>query len=227
MPVRDVFEGDDPPRVIERRDEVVALYKPSGIATHRATPDVPDLVAFANESLEGDGWAPIHRLDRGTSGVVLLSNDPDTRRRVSAHFESGSVSKRYLALVAGQARKKGIIRRALPDRRRDKPLPAITRYRLSALFQITAKRSFSLVVARPETGRRHQIRRHFAGIGHPIVGDDRYQKRPVPVPGFPGRLWLHAEELALPDWTISCPLPALLSAHLELLDERSARAETG
>ena len=98
--------------------------------------------------------------------------------------------------------------------RRGRPLPAVTRYR-----HREALGGFSLVEARPETGRKHQIRRHLHGIGHPIVGDERYRPRRFKaVPGYPGRLWLHAAALELPDGhTIVAPLPPALMDHLDRL----------
>ena len=80
--------------------------------------------------------------------------------------------------------------------------------------------AFTLIEARPATGRKHQIRRHLHGLGHPIVGDERY---PLPrfraVPGFPGRLWLHALGVMLPDETIlQDPLPPELEAHLAFME---------
>jgi len=75
------------------------------------------------------------------------------------------------------------------------------------------------VACRLETGRTHQIRVHLAAIGHPVVGDTRYgPPRFRPVPAFPGRLWLHAHRVRLPDgWEVLSPLPASLEAHLEVL----------
>ena len=132
--------------------------------------------------------APVHRLDRETSGVLLCASDPALRAELGAFFASGRVEKRYRALVHGRTHAKGIVRRALADGRRGRPLPAVTRYRrLEALGRVT------LIEARPETGRKHQIRRHLAGVGHFVVGDERYPPRRFSgVPGFPGRLWLHA-----------------------------------
>src|SRR5690606_57771 len=108
---------------------------------------------------------------------------------------SSTVVKRYRALVHGRTNAKGIVRRPLADARRGRALPAVTRYRRLAIYGRT-----SLIEARPETGRQHQIRRHLAGVGHPVVGDARYgPARFAPVPGFPGRLWLHCASIELPN----------------------------
>jgi 23S rRNA-/tRNA-specific pseudouridylate synthase len=132
------------------------------------------------------------------------------------HFAEGTVQKRYLALVFGQTRDKGIIRRALADGRRSKPLEAVTRYRTLEKFS-----KWSLLSVRPETGRKHQIRRHLQGIGHAVIGDTRYLPRGRPtVPAFPGRLWLHAERIEIDGRTFEAPLAPELEAHLAVLRSR-------
>ncbi len=159
---------------------------------------------------------PVHRLDRPTSGVLLCSPNPRTRAEVGAMFADGSVKKEYRALVHGNADRTGEVDRPLMDGRRGRKLPATTRWRrLRAYLRLT------YLSVLPETGRKHQIRRHLRGVGHPLVGDDRYgPSRPPRVPGFPYRLWLHAIRLDLPDGrTFECPLPMELQKHLDLLDE--------
>ena len=115
----------------------------------------------------------------------------------------------------------GIIRRPL-SYGRGRTQPAVTRYRCLAVHG-----RFSYLEVRPETGRKHQIRRHLHGIGHPLVGDTRYRPRRFrAVPGFPGRIWLHALRLELPDGRhFEAPLPPELSAHLEVLAAGATRRE--
>jgi 23S rRNA-/tRNA-specific pseudouridylate synthase len=138
---------------------------------------------------------------------------------------TGRIEKTYLALAHGRTRKKGVIRRKLKDNRRKQPLPATTRYRTLEVLG-----TVSLVAVRIETGRKHQIRRHFEGIGHPLVGDSRYRgRRKRGLPGAPSRLWLHARALVLPgpllgdpvaeDLVFESPLPTELLAHLGSLRE--------
>lgn len=209
------------PAILRREGALWALAKPAGLAAHpTGDPSVPDVIGWAVAHGAPEGLAPVHRLDRDTSGVLLASHDPVLRASLGALFAEGAVRKRYLALVAGRAHAKGIVRRPLADARRGRPLPAVTRYRRLAIFG-----RVSLLEVRPETGRRHQIRRHLAGIGLPIVGDARYgPRRFAPVAGFPGRLWLHAASLELPDGRVfEAPLPRELADHLALLGERFGR----
>jgi len=210
--------NDEPakPTVISRDGDIWVIHKPSGYAVHPTGDDSDmDLVTWMNQSFPSEGvFAPAHRLDRATSGVVLLSPDPDVRGMLGGWFKEGLIRKEYRALVFGHIHKRGTIRRKLKDPRRGKSLAAVSRYwKLEDLFRC------SLVKVVPETGRRHQIRRHLCGIGHAIIGDDRYKPRKFhPVPGFPGRLWLHAQRLDLPDGRIlTAPLPPELKRSLEIL----------
>lgn len=213
-----MIEGS--PEVLEAKNTLWVLFKPSGMPVHATQdPKTLDLMNWAiKEAAAPPSLAPIHRLDRGASGLVLCSSDADERRHMGELFSSGQIHKVYRALVIGHTHKKGILRRPLKDARRRKKLPSVTRYRLLARYPKT-----SLLAVSPETGRKHQIRRHLQGMGHAIVGDDRYPpRRFTTVPGFPGRLWLHALRLELPDGRLfESPLPAELEAHLELLEEKA------
>jgi RluA family pseudouridine synthase len=206
------------PEVIHREGALWVLAKPSGLAAHPTGTNVPDVITWALEHAGAPPeLAPVHRLDRETSGVMVCATDPALRAELGERFARGEVEKRYRALVHGRTHAKGILRRPLPDGRRGRPLPAVTRYRcVERLGRV------SLLEVRPETGRTHQIRRHLAGVGHAIVGDERYPPpRFSPVAGFPGRLWLHAISVALPDGrTFVAPLPDELAEHLALLRER-------
>lgn len=207
------------PSILGTVDGIWAVSKPSGLRVHPANDDgAPDLIAWlASQPELPPGLVPVHRLDAQTSGIVLCAATPERRREVSQWFADGLVGKGYLALVYGIARRKGVVQRPLQDARRKRPLKARTRYRRRELLG-----RFSLLEAWPETGRKHQIRRHLHGIGHPIVGDERYRpRRKLSVPAFPGRLWLHAAQLVLPDGTtVTAPLPEALLSHLDTLRQQ-------
>ena len=187
----------------------LVLNKASGMSVHNAQPGELDLVGWLRR--EGRHERPVHRLDKGTSGLVLCASG-EAAAQVGAWFVGGEVRKTYLALVAGRARPKGVVRRALKEG--GKRVEAVTRY-----LRLEQLGGFALLELRPQTGRKHQIRRHLASIGLPLVGDSRYgPRRPRRVPGFPGRLWLHALRLELPDRSrFEAPLAPELAAHLELL----------
>ncbi|MEZ4440651.1 MAG: pseudouridine synthase [Polyangiaceae bacterium] len=115
---------------------------------------------------------PVHRLDRGTSGVVIFARDPTTAAALGEQLRQRAVEKRYLALLRGRLEGQGVIDH--PVRRReegDERVAAVTEYR--GLGSSPVARC-CLVEARPRTGRLHQIRRHFKHLSHPIIGDVTY-----------------------------------------------------
>jgi 23S rRNA-/tRNA-specific pseudouridylate synthase len=195
-------------------DHFYAFFKPAGWLTHGAGTDAPDLVTWilAQSGLPRN-LRPVHRLDVDTSGVVLCATHRG-RAEACGWFADRKAHKTYLALVAGRARSKGVIRHALREGKGT--IPAETRY-------ITAERlgGFTLVEVSPITGRKHQIRRHLASVGLPVVGDTRHRGSFRPVPAFPGRLWLHATVLRVPfgegDREIRSPVPPELEATLVAL----------
>ena len=206
------------PQLLHRASTLVVVAKPSGWLVHPAGTDRPDVMAWL-ESQGLDGLVPVHRLDAETSGVTLFAPRSEAGRWGEA-FATGQVEKRYLALVFGHPRAKGIVRRALSDGRRGYALEAVTRYRTLESFPRCA-----LVAARPETGRKHQIRRHLQRIGHAVVGDARYRPRGKrTVPAFPGRLWLHAEALEIDGVRHVAPLPQELEDHLIVLRAKARDA---
>ena len=203
------------PILVARVGELWVLSKPAGFAVHRAGEGAPDLMAWAVQNLDAPpGLSPIHRLDLETSGVVLCAGDPKILARYGQFFARGEAVKRYRALVHGRAHLKGVIRRPLKEPGGSKMQDAITRYRKLAWYGPT-----TYMEVRPETGRKHQIRRHLQGIGHAVVGDERYPpKRFRAIAGFPGRLWLHAQSIELPGGVrFEAPLPPELKAHLAML----------
>jgi 23S rRNA-/tRNA-specific pseudouridylate synthase len=208
------------PTLLFADDDLVVVDKPSGWLVHAGGPDsdAPDLGSWLAKQDVPTGLAPAHRLDLGTSGVVLFGS-PGVIAQLGAWFSEGRVTKRYQALVFGKTRPKGIIKRPLQDGRRGKKIEAVTRY-----HTVEAFKTCSLLDITPQTGRKHQIRRHFQGLGHALVGDTRYGPRGRPtVPAFPGRLWLHAASLTLPDdREFEAPLPPELVAHLDALRDRAA-----
>lgn len=203
------------PTIVSDDEGLLVVDKPAGWIVHPAGPTAaPVLIDWVREALGLDYVAPVHRLDVETSGIVLLASRREVAGSLGAALARKELSKQYLALVAGRTNDKGIVRVPLDDARRGRPLEAVTRYR-------TAERlgGFTLVRARPEHGRKHQIRRHLASVGHPVVGDSRWgPRRPMRCPGFPGRLWLHASRLELPDGrAFEAALPPELEAHLAVL----------
>jgi len=204
--IREALADTEPeavPGFIAIHDDLVVMDKPAGWVVHDAGGGAPDLSEWIG------GLDPLHRLDMGTSGLVVYGR----HAHAFAALDDAPL-KAYLALVWGGTRPKGTIRRALADARRGKPLEAVTKYRtVQRLGQV------SYVRVRIETGRKHQVRRHMEGMGHPVVGDARYRgRRSQPLAGAPARMWLHSGQLHLEDGRhFEAPLPPSLAAHLEAL----------
>jgi len=169
----------------------------------------------------------VHRLDRGTSGALLFARTSAAAATLTARFESRQVDKRYLALVRGEPAASGTIDHPIPRSVEDAGaprVPAVTHYQLVA--RSTVDRC-SLVLAIPETGRGHQVRRHLRHLGHPLVGDVNYGRgeinRRYRAEYGLHRLALHALDLAFDHpvtrarVAVTAPMPDDLALPLERL----------
>lgn len=165
-------------------DEWLAVVdKPAGLIVHAAPGQRSETLVDALGGLLGGGEAErvgiVHRLDRETSGLLLVARDEEPHRRLSAMIKARAVERRYLALVEGRpSARTGTIDAPLgrdpraPERRSVRGRGA--REARTHFEVLEALAADSLVAVRLETGRTHQIRAHFAAIGHPLVGDPRY-----------------------------------------------------
>ena len=174
-------------------DWLVVIDKPAGLLVHRSPVDARE-TRFAVQMLRdqlGRYVYPVHRLDKGTSGVLVFALDQATARAMSDAFAGATVEKWYLALVRGWPDEHGEIDHALRPVEDDvlprgerQPQTARTVYERLATFEIPHRvdryptSRYALVQLRPQTGRRHQLRRHLAHLSHPIVGDSTYGKGP-------------------------------------------------
>jgi 23S rRNA pseudouridine955/2504/2580 synthase len=153
-------------------DKLLVINKPAGLAVHEGKRTRKrDSVLGILESRYRGKLVPklIHRLDKDTSGLLLVAKDHDTAKILESRFEEGSIDKRYLCLLAGRLpRNHGTIDFPLPGRAGN-PVQAFTRFKVEKRFSDT-----TLVRVRIETGRMHQIRLHFAKLGYPVVMDDQH-----------------------------------------------------
>jgi 23S rRNA (uracil1939-C5)-methyltransferase len=203
------------PEVLYRDEELLAVAK----APHEPTTPQGEHDGSLLHRVKRLGGAeratPVHRLDIGTSGIVLFALEPEHVRALSRALAEGE--KEYVALVRGVVRDKGSIRRPLVERGR--PLEARTRY---VRKDIVGGHSF--VVVRPDEGRKHQIRRHFAAIGHALVGDERYGHGPTNqhfgAKYFLDRSFLHCGRLAITHHGQPLELAAPLAPDLSYVLER-------
>ncbi|MCA9518016.1 MAG: pseudouridylate synthase [Myxococcales bacterium] len=207
--------------LIHRDEALVVANKPSGLAVHRGWAKDDAYLMTIVRDLVGAWVFPIHRLDRATSGVVLFGLTPEDAEAVQAQIRARAVDKRYLALVRGvMPEGPTVIDRPLATDKGGEPKPARTDVTRLWVF----RRRYSLVEARPHTGRQHQVRRHLRGLSHPIIGDVRYgrgeENRAFRAEFGLERLALHAREVRCAHprtgapLTLSAPLPPDLAGPL-------------
>lgn len=165
-------------RILYRDDHYVAIDKPAGLLVHRTALANADRFALQGvRDLLGRRVYPIHRLDRPTSGVLVFGLSPEAARGLGLAFQERRVDKRYLAVVRGYAATADTIDYPLQEDENGERRPAVTHYRRLATVELDmpvgryASARYSLVEANPVSGRRHQLRKHFKHIFHPIVGD--------------------------------------------------------
>lgn len=150
-------------------DRLIVLNKPAGLAMHPAAEVDDNLADRASDWMEKRSnhpvrAYPINRLDRGTSGVVLLATSSSNAGIMGRQVKEEGLDKRYLTVVEGVLTGEGVIDRALDGKE------SVSRYR-----SIAAGEHYSFLLVEPVTGRTHQIRRHLAMTGHPVAGDKRYE----------------------------------------------------
>ena len=203
-------------KIIFENKEMIVVEKPAGVQIH---PDAHEkqntlvnwLVAKFPEVIGvGDGSAGselrpgiVHRLDKDTSGVMLIARNQKSFEKMKVLFQKRKVQKKYVAIVYGKIFPKvGIIEKPLAraknyrrqtvagERTSTKIREAVTKYRVVREFG-----SYSLVELWPKTGRTHQIRIHLLSVGNPIVGDSLYKLKNIKTLVFPRHL-LHAQEIS-------------------------------
>jgi 23S rRNA pseudouridine1911/1915/1917 synthase len=210
--------------LLYRDPHLLALAKPRGLPTLPGAGFLEHTLLAAARRL-APGAAPVHRLGRGTSGLVLLALDAEARRRLAARFRERGVVKLYRALVTGEPPPELTIDTPIgpvPHRRLGRIHAASTSGRpaRSEARRLEQRDGAALVEVRIGTGRPHQIRIHMAAAGYPLVGDPVYAPggRPRPAAGLPGDAGyhLHAWRLVLVHplagtrLELVCPPPAIL-----------------
>lgn len=219
-------------RILLEDEDLLVLDKPAGLAVHGGSGISLGVIELLR-ALCGPGQylELVHRLDRETSGCLLVAKRASALRNMHAQFRDGTVDKRYLALLVGR----------WPGRARTVDAPLATEHRRggerhvrvdgggkpAATHFVPLERfpAASLAEIQLKTGRTHQIRVHAASIGHPVAGDNRYGPPAEPVAAACGlrRLFLHARSLTLQHprtgtpLTVEAPLPPDLLAVLETL----------
>lgn len=241
-----------PLSIVYQSEHYIAVDKPAGMLVHRSWLDTNE-TTFLLQTLRnqiGCHIYPIHRLDRPTSGIVLFALNSKAAQLMAQQFEQHQIKKNYYAIVRGWTETQGCINyplREIHDPIADqlanpnKPAQtAITHYQTVAQTELPFSTNprfptsrYSLVKISPQTGRKHQIRRHFKHIFHPIIGDtthgDLRQNKAIGDFCQQNRLWLHAHQLIItepyqqktiqitapvdPIWQNTCQLLGLTTVH--------------
>ncbi len=249
-PLKAVAE-EIPLDIVYEDDDLAVINKPAGMTVHAgagATDDARNRGTLVNallhhmRSLSGVGGelrpGIVHRLDKETSGLIVVAKNDEAHRKLSAQFAAREVKKKYVALVHGWVKKdsgtlaqsisRDPVRRMRMTVRLEGGRAAVTHYRVARRLD-TRFGKFSLLDVKIDTGRTHQIRVHMAAMGHPVVGDTVYgapkQARGKNAVIGLARNFLHAAELEFrhprTGGTISlkCELPEELREFLGKLEE--------
>ncbi len=219
-----------PFRIAYEDEHLLVVDKPAGVVVHPGQGHAQGTLVQALAGRVAGGPDParpgvVHRLDRDTSGVLVLARSEAAHAALSALLRERRIAREYLALVEGRPpARTGTIEAPLGRDRRvrtrmstdtDDPRPAVTHFETEGTFPES-----TLLRVRLETGRTHQIRAHLLAIGHPVVGDPEYGGR-FQLPGL-GRQFLHSERIAFDhplqreSVQVRAPLPEDLSEALRL-----------
>lgn len=183
--------------ILFQDDDVVVVNKPAGLLVHRThlAKEEEDAVVQRLRDQTGKWVFPVHRLDRGTSGVLVMTFSPHSARGLAEQFASSETQKVYHCLVRGFCQDSGVIDYPLAKLNEQKGMSrfkiegtekeAQTEFQLLERYQVPVPVSrydamrLSMLKVVPKQGRKHQIRRHFKHLLNPLVGDSRYGCRHV------------------------------------------------
>lgn len=238
------------PYIIYEDENVLAINKPAGMLVHavrgkfaKSEPDLVDWIVDNRPEIKDVGDAKphvgqsgdvrpgiVHRLDRETSGVMLIAKNQKTFEYLKKLFQTRDIKKTYLALVHGKVEEGGVIdksigikdgsvKRTVHTARAKMVRDAVTEYEVLKHLTLNSKQ-LTLLKVYPKTGRTHQIRVHLASIGHPVVGDKLYGKKTDEK--LLKRHFLHADsiEFTAPDGRrvrLSADLPEELALFVDKL----------
>ena len=209
-------------KVIYEDDRLIVVDKPSGMLViptpKKETNTLTDLLnrELDSRGIEANAY-PCHRIDRETSGLILYAKGKATQGLMMEEFRKKKVKKAYIAFVHGTIKENSaVINKPIYNRNKRRPEEAVTRYKV-----LERRKNFTILEVEPVTGRTNQIRIHFKGIGHPLVGESVYAFRKDFALKFK-RAALHAKKIEFThpatkkDVTFSSDLPEDMMLLLEI-----------
>lgn len=202
-------------KILYQSEELVAVFKPSGLLVHRTKLDASEST-FALQLVRNQVRRhvfPLHRLDKATSGVLVFATSAEAASKYGKLFQNGDIDKTYLAIVRGiPQQKEWRVDYSLDEK------PSTTAFRLLHSIKIQEpvgkyqEAWYSMLEAKPQTGRLHQVRRHLKHCSHPIIGDVNYGKgvhnRYFADRFALKRLYLFCSRMRLHDVVIEAPMDA-------------------
>jgi len=224
-----------PLKILSQNDRLLVVDKPAGIPVWsegmQHEESIADLLLGQFPELEKLGeerrYGIVHRLDKDTSGVLLVAKTKDSFDFFQKQFQSRQVEKRYICLVAGTLKEENgvihtLLARSPADRRKQRTYPleqqreglreAVTEWKVLKRFE-----EYTLLEVTPKTGRKHQIRVHMASLGNPIAGDKLYGFKDQQIPQGLSRQFLHARYLKINGEEFTAELPQDLQQVLDTL----------
>ena len=222
-------------RIVYEDEGLIVLNKPSGMAVHGGSGESFGVIEAMREATGKKYLELVHRIDKDTSGLLMIAKKRSTLKTLQEHLREKTLQKTYLCLVAGwissetQTIDKPLLKYTLPatqegksgerrvkvDVKSEDSKPSQTQINVLQKFELNGQK-VSLIEAKPLTGRTHQIRVHLASIGHPLLGDDKYNPNVAKGDKSVRRLCLHAYQLEIPEYeTITAELPEDMQNLLE------------
>ena len=222
-------------RIVYEDEGLIVLNKPSGMAVHGGSGESFGVIEAMREATGKKYLELVHRIDKDTSGLLMIAKKRSTLKTLQEHLREKTLQKTYLCLVAGwisgetQTIDKPLLKYTLPatqegksgerrvkvDIKSEDSKPSQTQINVLQKFELNGQK-VSLIEAKPLTGRTHQIRVHLASIGHPLLGDDKYNPNVAKGDKSVRRLCLHAYQLEIPEYeTITAELPEDMQNLLE------------
>jgi len=165
----------------------IIVNKPPNVLVHHSyyARNIKDdsLLQILRHQFKNENFYPVHRLDRKTSGLLLLSKSKENVSKFQKLFDTSHIQKKYMALVRGFTKDKGIINSPIKNNESGVYKEALTHYKTIQQFELNipvvpySTSRYSLIELEPKTGRTHQLRKHLNKIAHPIIGDHKYGNR--------------------------------------------------